>query len=384
LNPFDKPAQNAANLRIGVQYPPTNARHATPPSADVPAGPEATAGTGAGDTAGTSSGNAKRPVTISQSQSAPGSGGWTVRQTANSSHSTNTPAAPQLPSLPPANQIGFASGTALSKTPAAVHSSSASATEKIAGSLQEPAQAQATKSNDSEASPKSDAGLDPDIQRVTPSTRNVGITSAERLVDMRKSAETSAPVGLAPTWGAIASSVASSAPAPTGGAVLNPTSLTATHAAAAIEATLDAVERGRDAASSSVELKLTFGDDTRLAVRIELSNGTVQTTFRTDSVELRQALASEWHQTVPATLATSSDRDLRVAEPVFTPAAGSPEFSGNSTGGHANSRQGPPLAPADQSFLPTASPGSRTTPSAASIPAGQPGLPTSLRLNVFA
>ena len=159
--------------------------------------------------------------------------------------------------------------------------------------------------------------------------------------------------------------------------------VSAPHAAAAIEATLDAVERARDAAKSSVELKLTFGDDTRLAVRIELREDSVQTTFRTDSTELRQALSSEWHQAAPAVIATAPDRTLRMAEPVFTSATGSPDFAGTSTGGDAHPRQTQTAIPAESPVHSLSRAGSRS-PAPAAAPARPIRLPTTLRLNAFA
>ena len=156
------------------------------------------------------------------------------------------------------------------------------------------------------------------------------------------------------------------------------------HAAAAVEATLDAMERTRDAAHQSVELKLTFGDDTPLAVRVELHEGIVRTTFRTDSPELRQALASEWRQTAPSVLATATDRTVRVADPVFGPSADSPDLAGASTGGHANSRQATPSFSPESSFSPASSTRPRIGSQASSAPAIPSRLPTSLRLNAFA
>jgi hypothetical protein len=147
---------------------------------------------------------------------------------------------------------------------------------------------------------------------------------------------------------------------------------------------MDAVERVRDSVRSSVELKLTFGDDTRLAVRVELCDGTVQTTFRTDSAELRQALASEWHHAMPSILATAPDQTARVAEPVFGPATTSADFAGASTGGNPNQRQAPAPASQDSVFLPSAPTGARNAPPAAAVPVRPLRLPTSLRLNVFA
>jgi len=52
-----------------------------------------------------------------------------------------------------------------------------------------------------------------------------------------------------------------------------------------------------------------------LGVRVELRGENVHTTFRTDSPELRAALAQEW-QSVAA--GHGADRSMRLAEPVFT------------------------------------------------------------------
>lgn len=165
--------------------------------------------------------------------------------------------------------------------------------------------------------------------------------------------------------------------------IAEPATATVSHATAAIEATLDAVERARDAAHSSVELKLSFGDDTRLAVRVELRDNAVQTTFRTDSTELRQALATEWRHQAPAIMATATDRSVRIADPVFAPGSGSPESAGTSADGHPNARQQPVFAPTQSSFG-APRPAQTQASSAAPLPSSPLRLPTSLRLNAFA
>jgi hypothetical protein len=65
---------------------------------------------------------------------------------------------------------------------------------------------------------------------------------------------------------------------------------------------------------NSVEVKFNFGANDRLAVRVEYRAGTVHATFRTDSPELRDAIAREWQ----AQTASSDYRPYRVADPVFT------------------------------------------------------------------
>jgi hypothetical protein len=237
----------------------------------------------------------------------------------------------------------------------------------------------------------SDAQLDNDHQQVKLSLHSVGIASADRSNEMRKPTDTSVPARLARASGLEVSasttvlSAFSSAPtiAPATRAIADPVSPSVSHAAAAVEATLEAVEHMRDAAHSSVELKLSFGDDAHLAVRVELRNGEVQTTFRTDSTELRQALTSEWHQQAPTVTAFSSDHPVHIADPVFAPGSGSLESAGTSTGGQADSHQPSGPAPAESSFSTSPRPQPQASP-AASPPSGPSRLPTSRRLNVFA
>jgi hypothetical protein len=141
------------------------------------------------------------------------------------------------------------------------------------------------------------------------------------------------------------------------------------------------MERMRDAAHSSVELKLSF-DDARLTVRVQLRDGEVQTTFRTDSAELRQALSNQWQQQAPALTANASDRPLRIADPLFAAASGSQGSAGASTGDQPDSRQAPVFT-AEKSLFSFSRTQSQSSfaPVVASSPVY---LPTSLRLNVFA
>jgi hypothetical protein len=64
-----------------------------------------------------------------------------------------------------------------------------------------------------------------------------------------------------------------------------------------------------------------------VAVRVEMRDDQVHTTFRTDSPELRAALAQEW-QTVVSTQA--GDRSQKLADPVFTSNANPGSTSGDS------------------------------------------------------
>lgn len=89
----------------------------------------------------------------------------------------------------------------------------------------------------------------------------------------------------------------------------------------------------------AVTLKFTVsGVD--LGVRVELRGEHVHTTFRTDSPELRAALAQEWNQVAAA---QAGDRASRLAEPVFTS-----NHASASTPSHTNGSSNSDLGSADQ------------------------------------
>ncbi len=99
---------------------------------------------------------------------------------------------------------------------------------------------------------------------------------------------------------------------------------TASLAHRAVDAVLSAAERV-SGERTSVNLQFSLaGND--LAVRVEFRGGTVHATFRTDSPELRAALASEW----TAAGSKITDASVRMAPPVFTSshAGSSTNFSG--------------------------------------------------------
>jgi hypothetical protein len=81
----------------------------------------------------------------------------------------------------------------------------------------------------------------------------------------------------------------------------------------AVDAVLTAVERFTAGDRHSVQMQFSVGG-TDLSVRVELRGAEVRTTFRTDSPELRNALAHEWQ----AATADSADRSVRIAPPVFS------------------------------------------------------------------
>jgi hypothetical protein len=92
----------------------------------------------------------------------------------------------------------------------------------------------------------------------------------------------------------------------------------------AVEAVLSAAERFAARDQHSVNLQFSVGGSD-LNVRVELRGNEVHTTFRTDSADLRAALASEWRA-----VSGSEERSTKLATPVFTTSSGSNDsFSGD-------------------------------------------------------
>lgn len=84
----------------------------------------------------------------------------------------------------------------------------------------------------------------------------------------------------------------------------------------AVEVVLHAVEHVASRAQRSVQLSFSVAGE-ELAVRVELRADEVRTTFRTDSAELRAALAQEWQQ---VSSSAHHERPVRIAPAVFASA----------------------------------------------------------------
>jgi hypothetical protein len=87
----------------------------------------------------------------------------------------------------------------------------------------------------------------------------------------------------------------------------------------AVEAVMSAVDRAAGREQTSVTLDFAIGRES-LAVRVELQDGEVRATFRTESPELRAALAHEWQQA-----AAGGDRTLKLAPAAFVSSERDPQ-----------------------------------------------------------
>ncbi len=147
----------------------------------------------------------------------------------------------------------------------------------------------------------------------------------------------------------------------------------------AVDAALSAAETVSSGAHQAVNMQFSVGN-ADLSLRVELRNGEIHTTFRTDSADLRLDLAHEWQSSNPG----SGNGSLRLAEPVFT-SSGSP---GSMAAGENASQQRSGQGRSDASPAFSGGMGSAATPSSsveADTPVRVHAAPsTSLHLQAFA
>ena len=140
---------------------------------------------------------------------------------------------------------------------------------------------------------------------------------------------------------------------------------------------VDALERGAAAGQNRVDFQFQVGGE-HLSLHVELRDGTVHTTFRTESSELRTALAQEWQSVV----SPAGGRDVRLADPVFSSGpAGGQDASFGSPGQGASHRQARELpAPAAFPFTPDPA----DAGAAAAAPVAAPAAKSNQLLSAFA
>lgn len=152
----------------------------------------------------------------------------------------------------------------------------------------------------------------------------------------------------------------------------------------AVEVVLHAVDRVAQREQTTVKLEFSVGD-ADLVVRVELRADQVHATFKTDSAELRDALAHEWQ----AVAGSHADRGLRLAPAQFSaPTDARDAFSGDAASQqqrHARDFAQPETAPAFARSLTRASTSASASVEAPAVPA-RPTVPsgTARRLNFFA
>lgn len=156
----------------------------------------------------------------------------------------------------------------------------------------------------------------------------------------------------------------------------------ATIAQRAVEAVVEVVEAQaatRLQPAPGVQLHLKLGGED-IAIRVELREGNVHTQFRTDSPEVRQAIAQEW-----SVLRTESpERTLRYLEPEFPADRTGSAPGGSGQHGAASHQQSRAPQPEIFGAVGRSYPYSRTEPDSPVLEIATRVLPTSVHLSAVA
>ncbi len=161
--------------------------------------------------------------------------------------------------------------------------------------------------------------LNPEGEQVAKRVPNVGTAVANRELAMYSRTLSSLPTHPASGYDGMAAGLAA-APEALAAELPEPASVqfvASPHRA--VEAVMTAIDRAAGRDQTSVKLDFAIGQES-LAVRVELHDGEVRATFRTESPELRAALAHEWQHA-----AAGGDRTLKLAPAVFTAPEGDPQ-----------------------------------------------------------
>lgn len=169
--------------------------------------------------------------------------------------------------------------------------------------------------------------------------RSIGIDGAKSGANMPVTSFNAPPTH--PNSDYAMTAVSSTTAAVAGAEPVHETSDSFSSAHEAVEVVLHAVEHVASRAQKSVQLSFSVAGE-ELAVRVEMRADEVRTTFRTDSAELRAALAQEWQQVSTGT--TQTERPVRIVPAVFAAAEQSAlnAFAGDtsSRGRHSGTPRG--------------------------------------------
>jgi hypothetical protein len=147
-------------------------------------------------------------------------------------------------------------------------------------------------------------------------------------------------------------------------------------AIAAVMTAVDALDNRSANEPARVSLQMQVGSE-QLGLHVEVRDGTVHTTFRTDSPELRSALTQEWQAVVPAT-----GHEMQVAPPVFLSVPSAGADAGFTPFGQGPSQQRGQPAPEPATF--SLSRGSADAATAEPVAAPVAALSSVSLLNAFA
>ena len=247
-----------------------------------------------------------------------------------------------------------------------------SAQEKIAASITPDSAKSVSGVNPSNGMEEKKSLIDGD-KELTLTSRKVGTSTANRENVMPYSAVNKSPtVDFASTSGGGIQ--------PTVTAATKVEALPAANASRLVQEIRQIADRISVIDRNSVEVRFDFSDTDRLSVRVEYRDGTVHTTFRTDSAQLRDVISHEWQ----AQGAVAEQRPYKVAEPVFSQSTSDRQNLSSQGDGSERQRAFEQSAQSSMSSFSSAGRSAGSTTSAAA-PAARSSRPeTSLHLHALA
>ena len=168
-----------------------------------------------------------------------------------------------------------------------------------------------------------------DSKELTATAANIGTDTANQENAMPHSAVNKASAVVLPSL------VDDGIRAGNGSSVAQVVGSIAAHAPKLVQEIRQIADRITSIDRNTVEVRFDFSDTDRLSVRVEYRDGAVQTTFRTDSSQLRAAISQEWQ----AQAAVTEQKAYRMAEPVFSQTASDRQNFSSAGGGDGSGRQ---------------------------------------------
>ena len=140
-------------------------------------------------------------------------------------------------------------------------------------------------------------------------------------------------------------------------------------ASTALNQVMESADKMTSDGSSHVQVQVKLDDGQQLIVRLQMSQGTVHATFKTESPELRQAIEQSW----TGFRSGASERGLQISNPVFESSSGEGGFNAFGSRNQSNQPDGDPsdadggAAPAAPAFQIVGNPIVTTTPATSTV-----------------
>ena len=120
-----------------------------------------------------------------------------------------------------------------------------------------------------------------------------------------------------------------------------------TFASTALDQVMDAADKLTSSSTTHVEVQVNLADGQQLTVRLQMSQGSIQPTFKSASPELRQAIEQNWS----GFRTGATERGLEISNPVFESPSSQAGFNAS---GNRNQSSQPDADPSEAASQPAA------------------------------